>query len=108
MTGNEYQALAMRTANTGLTPYDNLIVGALGLAGESGEVADLVKKFIGQGHELDREQVMDEVSDVLWYVALTLKAIGKTVDECMQHNVDKLKARYPDGFSPERSIHREA
>ena len=107
MTGNEYQEAALRTANNSLGAYNNLIIGALGLAGESGEVADHIKKFVGQGHELDRDHVVEECGDVLWYVALTLQAVGSDMDTCMRHNVDKLMSRYPNGFEAERSIHRE-
>lgn len=108
MTGNEYQKLALRTANLDAQGYDNLIIGALGLTGESGEVADHVKKFYGQGHELDPDHVIEECGDVLWYVSLTLKAVGCDMDTCMLRNIKKLVRRYPDGFDPDRSIHREA
>lgn len=109
MTANEYQALAMRTSNKALTMRDHLINGALGLCGESGEVADLVKKAYMQGHELDRERIAEELSDVFWYLAEAATAIGYEMEEIQQMNVDKLRKRYPDkeGFSAERSIHRE-
>lgn len=85
MTLNEYQALAQRTANPALTRDDKLINGVLGLCGERGEVADLVKKWLYQGHELDREHLARELSDVMWYVAEIATAVGADMDsvECL-------------------------
>ena len=105
MTPNEYQQAALRTSTT-IDPQDLLINGALGLAGESGEVCDIVKKFRFQGHELDRSRVAEEISDCLWYIAITAKAIGYTLEEVMQLNVDKLLKRYPNGFEAARSVNR--
>lgn len=106
MTGNEYQALAMRTSRDDLTPNEHLINGVLGLAGEAGECADRVKKFLYQGHELDALRLAYELGDQLWYIAEAAHAIGYDLDTIMRMNIDKLKMRYPDGFSAERSLHR--
>lgn len=103
---NEYQRLAQRTSNNTCLRYEKLNNGILGMAGEAGECVDLLKKHLYQEHELDREKLLDEVGDVLWYVAETAAGLGKTLEEVAQHNIDKLKARYPDGFDPQRSIHR--
>jgi NTP pyrophosphatase (non-canonical NTP hydrolase) len=107
MTINEYQKLAMRTSNQTLRPVEHLINGAMGLTGEAGEVADIVKKTLFQGHKLDPEHIAKELSDVCWYIAETATAIGYDLETIMQLNIDKLKKRYPDGFSTERSQHRE-
>lgn len=107
MTINEYQSLAMRTSNKFLAPDGRLMNGALGMAGEAGEVADLVKKYKFQGHALDAEHLAKELSDVCWYIAETATAIGYDLETIMQMNIDKLRKRYPDGFSAERSQHRE-
>ena len=106
MTINEYQALAMRTSNKDLSPDYHLLNGALGLAGESGEIADLVKKSWMQGHGLDIEHIAKELGDVCWYIAETATAIGCDLETIMKMNIDKLKKRYPDGFDSERSQHR--
>lgn len=106
MNFNEYQELALRTANN-LEENDLVLNGALGLAGESGEVADIVKKYLFQGHELDTEKIIDELGDVLWYVAIMAKGLGVKLVEIPLHNVDKLRKRYPNGFEAERSINRE-
>ncbi len=107
MTINEYQQLARRTSNNQLSQSDHLINGALGLCGEAGEVADLIKKATMQGHVLDRERVCEELGDVCWYLAETAIALGISLDDIMQCNIAKLRRRYPDGFDPERSVHRE-
>ena len=77
-----------------------------GLNGESGEVIDLLKKHEFQGHDLDRDKLIDEAGDVAWYLALLASALGVSLEEIMQKNVDKLKKRYPDGFDKDKSINR--
>ena len=107
MTINEYQAAALRTAQTDkLSASDLLINSALGLCGESGEVADLVKKHRFQGHDLDFEHVAKELGDVAWYLAVGAYAIGFDLESIFRMNKEKLEARYPDGFSTDRSLHR--
>lgn len=107
MTLNEYQRLAQRTAST-KTPMDKLDNGIYGLFGEGGECADIVKKHRYQGHGLDRQHLVEECGDCLWYIAELAAGIGITLDEAARANVDKLRRRYPDGFSAEKSVHREA
>lgn len=103
MNANEYQLLAMRTAAGG----KSLLNAALGLAGESGEVADLIKKAKFQGHPLDEDKLVEELGDVLWYVALAAEVLGVSLEDIMHRNIDKLWSRYPAGFDPERSQHME-
>ena len=108
MTINEYQTAALRTAQTDkLSASDLLLNSALGLCGESGEVADLVKKHLFQGHDLDLDHVAKELGDIAWYLAVGAYSIGYDLEKILQMNVDKLKARYPDGFSVDRSLHRD-
>lgn len=109
MTINEYQKEALRTANEGAykNSIDMLTNGALGLCGESGEVADMVKKCLYQGHTLDIPKVVKELGDVAWYLAVASYAIGYDLEKVLAMNVEKLRKRYPDGFSADRSIHRE-
>ena len=107
MTINEYQNAALRTAQTDkLTARELLLNSALGLCGESGEVADLLKKYHFQGHNLDLDHVAKELGDISWYLAVGAYAIGYDLETILQMNVDKLKARYPNGFSVDRSLHR--
>ena len=83
-----------------------LAIAGLGLAGEAGEVVDYLKKVVGHGHKLDRDKLVKELGDVLWYVAEICSAINADMSDVAQQNIDKLKDRYPDGFSSERSINR--
>lgn len=108
MTINEYQKAALRTAQTDkFLASDLLLNSSLGLCGESGEVADIVKKFRFQGHDLDFEHLAKELGDIAWYLAVGADAIGYDLETILQMNVDKLKARYPNGFSTDRSLHRD-
>ena len=106
MTVNEYQQLAMTTLNPALNRKDVLINGVMGLCGEAGEAIDIVKKHLAQGHELDREKLIKELGDVAWYLAETAYALEVPLEEVLQRNIDKLKARYPEGFDKARSINR--
>lgn len=106
MDAREYQQQAMRTASTNMNDYDALTVAALGLCGEAGEFADTIKKWRYHGHELDRQELVKELGDVLWYVARACEALDVDMGVVMQANIAKLWRRYPDGFSAERSINR--
>ncbi len=107
MTGNEYQKLAMTTLNPALDKKAVLINGVMGLCGEAGEVIDIVKKHLAQGHELDRQKLIKELGDVAWYLAETAWALDVPLDAVLQGNIDKLRARYPEGFDAARSKNRE-
>lgn len=107
MTINEYQKEALRTSSMNYENYGMIVNGALGLAGESGEVADIIKKSVFQGHAFDTDHLAEELGDVAWYLAVTAHAIGYDLETVLQRNVDKLRKRYPDGFSADKSIHRE-
>ena len=106
MTVNEYQRQALRTLNPALDRRDVLINGVMGLCGEAGEAIDIVKKHLAQGHELDREGLIKELGDVAWYLAETAWALDVPREAVLQRNLDKLRARYPEGFDSERSIGR--
>ena len=106
MTVNEYQKLAMTTLNPDLSKKDVLINGVMGLCSESGEAIDIVKKWLAQGHELDKEKLAKELGDIAWYLAETAYALDIPLDEILQGNIDKLKKRYPEGFRTEDSLNR--
>ena len=105
MDFDDYQRLALRTYKAERTQQHMLTNGALGLAGESGEVADLIKKLIypskpGDGdvaHTLERLQ--DELGDVLWYVALIAHGIGVPLETIAESNIAKLARRHNLGDS---------
>lgn len=103
---NEYQKLADRTSNPELPPWKKMQNGLYGMCGEAGECIDILKKVEFQGHTFDPNQLIDELGDVLWYVAQTATGLGIGLEDVAQSNIDKLKARYPDHFTPEQSIHR--
>lgn len=120
MTGNEYQKLAMRTNDrqserrllTGMltTPAIDLsgvLNGCLGLSGEVGEVMDMVKKWVFHEKPLDEIHLKKEIGDVMWYVAMLCESFGYDLDEILQMNVDKLKARFPEGFDPDKANNRK-
>ena len=103
MNANEYQQLAMRTLNPELSQKDILINSVMGLCGESGEAIDIVKKWLAQGHELDKEKLAKELGDIAWYLAEAATALDMPLGDILQGNIDKLKARYPEGFEADRS-----
>ena len=86
---------------------NRLINGLRGLNGEAGEAIDILKKHLFQGHDLDREHLAKELGDVAWYLAVSADALGYSLEKVMQMNLDKLCARYPDGFETERSANRK-
>ena len=106
MTINEYQKLAMTTLNPDLDKKDVLINGVMGLCGESGEVIDIVKKHLAQGHELDKEKIIKELGDVAWYMAEIATVLDVELEDVFVQNTEKLKRRYPEGFSTEKSVNR--
>ena len=112
MTLDAYQRAAARTGGSDLRDenlFKGLSCAALGLTGEAGEVADLVKKVVHHRHPLDaatREKLVKELGDVLWYVAHAASVLGVTLDHVAAVNVEKLQRRYPNGFETARSLSR--
>ena len=106
MTINDYQQAALRTESriaADPVPYIRVLEGLMGL---NGEAIDIMKKVLFQDHEFDREHLAKELGDIAWYLAISADAIGYNLETIFQMNVDKLKARYPDGFDSEHSQHR--
>jgi NTP pyrophosphatase (non-canonical NTP hydrolase) len=104
----KYQELANRSAGAGGEGEQRLIVSALGLAGEAGEFANMVKKMTAHGHPFDPEALNEELGDVLWYIAEAATAAGLNLEDIANHNVEKLLKRYPEGFSEDQSMNRKA
>lgn len=106
LTPNEYQRLAMRTC---AIPYDQkedrLMHAVLGLASEAGEVSGIFQKQY-QGHTVDPKHLKKELGDCLWMIAEACTALDFNMEDVMQANIEKLMARYPDGFKAEQSLHR--
>lgn len=111
MKPNEYQELAARTLiDSPGKQYSDLEImlvwNAMGLAGETGELVDHIKKGVFHEHGIDRDYLAKELGDVLWYVAALCTKLGLSLEDVMTQNIAKLKARYPDGFSCEDSRNR--
>ena len=104
---NEYQRLAIRTMRSDLNEEEKLLNCALGL-GESGEVQNLVKKLIFHKHTKEEcyPKIMDELGDIMWYVANSAETLGVSLSDIAELNINKLMARYPDGFEDWRSRNR--
>lgn len=103
---NEYQKLAMRTLNPKIEKKELILNASMGLCGESGEVIDLVKKHLFQGHDLDEKVLIKELGDVAWYLAEAATALNVDLSEILEKNIKKLENRFPDGFNSNRSINR--
>lgn len=107
ITADDYQRAALRTARADELSKDDLLLnGVMGLCGEAGECIDLVKKVRFQGHGLDYLELQKELGDVAWYLAIAAWGAGFDLSEVLEENIEKLKKRYPEGFSKERSINR--
>lgn len=102
ITFEEYQRAAVRT----LSPDSATAILAMGLAGEAGELVDYLKKVIGHGHPFDPDHFLEEVGDVLWYLACLCAVWEVDLSSAAYENIRKLHQRYPDGFSTEASIAR--
>lgn len=120
MTGSEYQKLAMRTndgkalerlilaAATNREDVGGILEATFGLVGEVGELDDMIKKWIFHERPLNVEHAKRELGDALWYAAMICHCFGWDMDEIMQINIDKLKVRFPEGFTPEAANNRAA
>lgn len=127
-TGLGYQAQAMRTNDgnscirlwnfseqcemaitepIGLMKPEQLLNACLGLSGEVGEFNDEVKKIIFHEHEYNEDKLVKELGDICWYLALACDSLSISLSDVMAHNIEKLKKRYPEGFSAEASKNRK-
>ena len=105
MLGSEYQLLASRTINKDLTKKGQEINALHGLVGEIGWLHRLYQK-VYEGDSFDEHHGMSELWDMLWFIAEYCTAMDWNLDDVMQYNIDKLIARYPDGFETDKSLHR--
>ncbi len=106
MTGNEYQKLASRTIPNEFEDIDKEYHSLHGMIGEIGELHSLYQK-VYQGHLFDEEHAKKELGDLLWFIAEYCTSQYWDLEEVMQMNIDKLRARYPEGFDVEHSLHRK-
>lgn len=119
MSGNEYTKLAMRTNDGKSTvrmlklthegeEIGEVLNACLGLSGEVGEFNDMIKKWIFHEKDLDLEHLKKECGDIMWYIAMMCHAFRWDLDEIMQLNIDKLMARYPEGFDTVKANNRKS
>ena len=106
MNFDEYQQLAARTLARDRSHEQQLANAALGLTGESGETAEIIKKHLFHATPLDRDAIIKELGDCLWYIGAFATVPDVSPDDIAQRNIEKLRKRYPDGFDPERSRNR--
>ncbi|HEX9332976.1 MAG TPA: nucleoside triphosphate pyrophosphohydrolase family protein [Anaerolineales bacterium] len=111
MNASDYQKQAARTMidqpGFEIPGHEIMVVwNALGLAGEAGEVAELVKKGVFHRHSIDLTKLEKEIGDVLWYAAALCTTLDLDLGEIMQTNIEKLKVRYPNGYSSADSQRR--
>lgn len=106
MTMNVYQKLAARTINHDNSPAEMEMHALHGMCGEIGELHSLYQKMY-QGHQFDKEHAMKELGDLLWFVAEYCTACDITLEDVAKANIEKLKARYPEGFEAYKSLHRK-
>lgn len=102
----EFQEKSKRTFNWGVPYNDQLLNCCLGIHGESGEVADVIKKSIFQGHQMDIEHIKEEIGDVMFYIVNLANVLGLDMGDILESNYLKLKKRFPNGFSVQDSIKR--
>jgi len=103
MKANDFQKEVMRTANTDLSDESALTNAAMGLAGETGEYVDLLKKWLFHGHDLDLNKAKKELGDIAFYLAWASECHGFTLESVFETVINKLKLRYPNGFNSEDS-----
>lgn len=103
----QYEVDALKTINPNLATDQLLIEAVMGLTGEAGECIDIVKKHLFQGHDLNENHLIEELGDVLWYLTEASYALGYSLEDVAEINLQKLDRRYPEGFDSERSINRK-
>jgi NTP pyrophosphatase (non-canonical NTP hydrolase) len=107
MNIREYQRLASRTSNSELSKEQRRVAAAMGLAGESGEYVDLLKKVLYHGHPDDPAARRSEIGDIAWYLAEVCEVEGWGLEDILHENVVKLRKRYPEKFSTDASLQRK-
>lgn len=103
---NEYQLLALRTEKKFPNRLDRLVHAALGVTSDAGELATAVKATFAYNKDLDFENIVEEIGDVLWYLALAADAVGVTLSDCARLNITKLKIRYPEKYTDQAALDR--
>lgn len=103
---DHYQADADRFTNHDLEPEEEVMMCVLGIASESGEIAEAIKHSKFHGHELDLANLKKELGDLLWYLSKLSMHMGWPLSHVAKGNIEKLTKRYPTGFTSQDSINR--
>lgn len=111
LDANQYQNEVIRTLldtpDKLLTSEETMIIwNAIGLGGESGEVLEIIKKGIFHRHGIDKNKIIKELGDVIWYVTALCDKLNISLGDVLSANVKKLRERYPNGYKSENSINR--
>ena len=106
MNLNEYQNLARRTQNAKLSLHERKEHALMGMASELGEICSHYQK-VHQGHPMIVNDVIDELGDLLWFIAEFCDVLRVDLDYVAERNIDKLRSRYPEGFERMRSLDRK-
>lgn len=107
MTFQEYQKQALNFLNPEVKQEQLLNLVALGLNGEAGQVADYWKKVKYHNHKMNNDTIIKQLGDVLWYLAISARALGISFNDIAIRNIEKLKTRYPNGWDSNNSINRK-
>ena len=101
-----YPTIVKFTQNKNISKEDELINYTLGLAGETGEVVDLVKKYMFHGADINPTDIIYELGDALYYLVAICNVLDIDFYDIALNNNAKLMARYPNGFSCDKSNNR--
>lgn len=101
-----YQLEAIRTLNYDSSTNETVCNMVMGINGEVGEVTDILKKFLFQGHPLNIADLEEEIGDVMFYIANLCNIYNLKLENILEENIEKLLKRYPNGFESKRSIER--
>lgn len=108
MTLEEYKIDCKRTLPKNLYRGEQLLQGLVGATTETAEALDIHKKTMWQDHPFERERLLSELGDAMFYISIAVDALDSSVDEIMRMNVEKRKKRYPNGWEPSRSQNRDS
>jgi NTP pyrophosphatase (non-canonical NTP hydrolase) len=98
----EYQKLCKSTANTYEDKEKEIFTWGLGLIGEAGDAIGCIKKTYSQGED-QVQGIRENLGDIMWYIAMICNYYDWDMNDVLKENVDKLKKRYPNGFTEENA-----
>ena len=102
----EFQKLSVRTLNNKLTMDEQLANMVIGANCEFSEAGDSIKKYLYQGHSLDKEHITEELGDTMFYICNLATLLDIDMKDVLEKNIEKLNKRYKNGFSCKASIDR--